>query len=201
MTDNRNKDPEYLFDPLATPHPEIVEIEQALSPLRLEGDRYSRLAVMASDESRLEHSAPATRTSPIRWSMLSISIGLTALLGVVGVTSWLFSWEPGPHSPASSVATDSHGAAMFSDDRSVRISYEKAIDELAQEFEARRDGAPAEMGEALKKNLAVVDAAIREVMEARSVGEVDDELLDQLEQRYQTKVGLLQGAVRLLSES
>lgn len=79
--------------------------------------------------------------------------------------------------------------------------YSDAVRELLATFQARRDELAPEAVRLIHRNLAVVDAAIRELERARSRAPDDATLSRLLEARYRVKLELLRDAVALLSNA
>ena len=80
-------------------------------------------------------------------------------------------------------------------------SYVQAADDLAATLRTRKTELSPAAVRVLDTELAVVDAAIRELERARAAGTDGDALTRQLESRYRTKLELLRGALALLEES
>lgn len=118
-------------------------------------------------------------------SWLRAAVVAVLLLGA-GTGVWLVLGSDGPPAPAADPVVG---------------SYTRATAALTAALQERSGDLSPAAARALETNLAVVDAAIRELQRARASGADGRELSRQLEARYRTKLGLLRGALELLEES
>ena len=81
--------------------------------------------------------------------------------------------------------------------RPAEREYQRAVDELAQALETRRDDLAPETVATLERNLAIIDAAIAESRQALERDPNSRELTRMLSTTYDAKVQLLRNAVQL----
>lgn len=80
-------------------------------------------------------------------------------------------------------------------------SYERAGSALSTEFAAHRDRLDPRTADVLDRNLAVVEAAIRELEGARAAAPSDRTLVELLENRHRMRLELLRDAVALFTDT
>lgn len=93
---------------------------------------------------------------------------------------------------APDAAVDGVAGVVYAD------TYEEASRALRGVLEARRGEAPEEAAVLVERDLAAVDVAIRELVQARARHPDDPVLARMLDQQYRTRLELLRGAVALL---
>lgn len=81
--------------------------------------------------------------------------------------------------------------------RPAEREYQRAVDELAQALETRRDDLAPETVATLERNLAIIDAAIAESRQALERDPNSQELTRMLSATYDAKVRLLRNTVQL----
>ena len=93
-------------------------------------------------------------------------------------------------------------SAGFAEDlRIVAEEYEQAVEELGAVLEANRDVLGESTMQIVEENLEVLDAALRETVEALQSAPADAQLRESMVATYERKLDFLRQAVALTAES
>lgn len=120
-----------------------------------------------------------------------------AVVALMGAATLVWYSTDGPAGRDTAIAERSAAVAATA---SIE-PYTEATRDLLAAFRARQTELAPEAARIIQRNLAVVDAAIRELERARSRAPDDAAISRLLEARYRTKLELLRDAVALLSKA
>lgn len=155
-----------------------------------------------SQRRRAPSGAPAGRPERRRGgiaSRLRTAAGIALVAGTAAVV-WLATEDPDRRETAMAEDVSEEDADAAAAAAPI-APYSGAARDLSATLEARRAALDPEAARLIDRNLAVVDAAIRELERARARAPDDAALARLLEARYRTKLELLRRAAALISEA